>query len=161
MKTIYVNIGAPGSGKTTFCKNMMESLTSVGYHSRDDIRFEITAEDQPYFKYEKQVFERYIKEIKEDIENEVEHIIMDATHISYLSREKALHPIMPLAIEKGYTIVFQVFERPFEYCQANNAKREGRLRVPDNVITSMIKNLTIPDSTELSHYGIAKVVEIL
>ena len=58
---LYVMIGVPGSGKSTFIKNNKKEKDI--YVSRDQIRFKYLKEGEPYFTHEKQVFKEFLFEI--------------------------------------------------------------------------------------------------
>ena len=94
---LYLLMGAPGSGKSTWIKNHL-SLTDK-YVSRDEVRFSMVSEGEEYFSKENQVFKEYVKRINEGLENY--DVFADATHITAASRNKLLRAITtkPTSIE--------------------------------------------------------------
>ena len=93
MKTLIVMCGIPGSGKSTWIKNHINSFKgSVKVVSRDTIRFNLVAEDEEYFSKEKEVFSTFISEIKDGLNNN-DYTIADATHLNEKSRAKLLHAL--------------------------------------------------------------------
>ena len=50
---LFINIGLPGSGKSTFCENHMRHFPII---SRDRIRFSLLKDKDAYFSNEKEVF---------------------------------------------------------------------------------------------------------
>ena len=51
-KQLFIMIGAPGSGKSTWVKKQLRNDIDA-YVSRDEIRFSMLQEGDAYFKYEK------------------------------------------------------------------------------------------------------------
>lgn len=91
---LYIMIGVPGSGKSFFIKNNMIPIidTSFAVISRDEIRFSLVTEDEPYFSKEGEVYKIFIQKIKESLkENEI--TIADATHLNYYSRTKLMRAL--------------------------------------------------------------------
>ena len=57
MANLFIMMGAPGAGKSTFIKNLKgESGIPI---SRDQIRFSMVKEDEPYFSKEKEVYKEF------------------------------------------------------------------------------------------------------
>ena len=54
-KNLFLLVGPPASGKSTFLAKMMPMLENARCISRDDIRFALVAEDEPYFCREDEV----------------------------------------------------------------------------------------------------------
>ena len=74
--------GVPGSGKSTWAREQVVKLDGKGIIiSRDVIRFSMLGDNDAYFAHEDEVFDEFIKEIQEAI-NDQEHtsIFIDATH---------------------------------------------------------------------------------
>ena len=57
---LYVMIGCPGSGKSTYAK---KHFPHALYVSRDEIRFNLIAENEEYFSKEDEVFTEFINAI--------------------------------------------------------------------------------------------------
>ena len=54
MIDLYIMVGVPGCGKSTWIENNRDSYSTV--ISRDEIRFNMLKSDDDYFKYETKVF---------------------------------------------------------------------------------------------------------
>lgn len=136
MSTLYMMVGIPGSGKSTFAKTLKGK-----YVSRDEIRFKLLQNEDDYFAREKDVFKKFICEIKEGlIENK--DVIVDATHLNESSRNKILSKVCPV---KAIAIVM---DTPLDVCLQRNAQRSGRSLVPEDAIRNMHQNMTMPNYDE-------------
>jgi predicted kinase len=133
MKNLFITIGIPGCGKTTWVKNKIKEIGGV-HISRDEIRFSLLNENDNYFDKEIEVFEKFISTIQESIDNEIDNnIFIDATHLSESSRNKLLSRINT----RGNNITFVNFEVPLEIALKRNEKRTGRAFVPRGQIRRM------------------------
>lgn len=147
MNTLYIMVGLPGSGKTSWAK---ENLPDTIYISRDDIRFTLVKEDEEYFSKEKEVFNTFVNKINNSLHWSFD-VVADATHLNKKSRAKlfsALH------YNKETTKVVAIYmDQPIKVCLAQNERRKGtRAYVPPRVIKDMSKNLQKPDFEEF--YGV-------
>ncbi len=146
MKNFYVLCGIAGSGKSTWINNHLAAFK--GYTkvvSRDDIRFMIVNEDEEYFSREKQVFKKFIEELKDGLEN-CDNVIADATHLNLASRTKLLRNLTSSL--KDANVYAIVIDTPVKTCLKQNATRRGRRFVPEDQIIAMEKRLTIPTFEE-------------
>lgn len=143
MKTrLFMMVGAPGTGKSTFVLNNMKE--DFIYISRDKIRYSLLEEGDNYFAKERQVFNQFILSINEAIMwDEYPNIIIDATHLTKASRAKVLKRLA--SVDEIRAIVMTT---PLETALERNAKREGRERVPDDVIKSMYESFELPTKEE-------------
>lgn len=132
---IVMVCGCPGCGKTTWIKSYMEDHPEEQciHISRDEIRFGMVSENEEYFSKEDAVFEEFIRQIQEAIDNETEVIFVDATHISWRSRDKVLSQLDL----KEYQLKYVKFDITAATCIKRNNKRKGRARVPESVIRRM------------------------
>ena len=87
MNKLYIVMGTPGSGKSTWIQNHLDEHSV--WVSRDDVRFSMVAEDEEYFSKEKQVFKEYTRRINNALENGYD-VFADATHLNKASRNKLL-----------------------------------------------------------------------
>ena len=142
-KTIWLLSGLPGSGKSTWARQKITENGGV-WCSRDEVRFSIVKEDEEYFSHENEVFNTWIKQINEALENpEVENVYIDATHLNDKSRNKVLNRLTKnIDIEK---IINVLFLTPLETCLERNKQRSGRAVVPEEVIRNMAKTFQIPE----------------
>ena len=146
MKNFYVLCGIAGSGKSTWINNHLAAFK--GYTkvvSRDDIRFMMVNEDEEYFSREKQVFKKFIEELKDGLEN-CDNVIADATHLNLASRTKLLRNLTSSL--KDANVYAIVINTPVKTCLKQNATRRGRRFVPEDQIMAMEKRLTIPTFEE-------------
>ena len=142
--TLYILIGIPGSGKSTFAKRFQNEY-DTSWISRDKIRFDTIKEDEEYFSHESEVFQKFIDNIIFGLRNSL-NVIADATHINMSSRRKLTY-----AIDKefnNYKIVYVIFDTSFDICLARNNAREGRACVPEQVMKNMYKDFRIPRDDE-------------
>lgn len=142
MPTLFIYCGIPGSGKSYFAKNVQ---SKVHYISRDEIRFNMIEENEEYFSKEKAVFKLFSTSIAKVLEKG-QDVIADATHISKASRAKLIKAIDGYFSE--YKIACIVFDTPFEVCCERNAAREGRARVPDEVMRRFRAGWELPEMEE-------------
>lgn len=146
MSNFYVMCGIAGSGKSTWIKNHLATLKGyTAVISRDDIRFMMVNEDEEYFSREKQVFKKFIEDLKDGLEN-CDNVIADATHLNLASRTKLLRNLSSSL--KNVNIYAIVINTPVEDCLKQNATRRGRRFVPEDQIVAMNKRLTIPTFEE-------------
>ena len=144
-----VLVGIAGSGKSTWAKEYMKDQERQGRNivriSRDEIRFSFIEDNEEYFAKETQVFNTYIKNIREHLEDDVTDIVIaDATHINANSRKKLLKKLNL----SNVTVVAVVFETPVSRCIEQNKLREGRECVPRVAIYNMRKYFTMPTHEE-------------
>ena len=143
MSKLLLLCGIPGSGKSTWVSKFISENDAVVV-SRDAIRFAFLREDEDYFAHEKEVTECFYKMIHEVLESgQYDYVIADATHNTPRSRANALNGIEAHLIE-GVEIIPVYFNVPVEVCKFRNSLREGRARVPDEVIERMARQRVKP-----------------
>jgi predicted kinase len=149
MPNLYILVGIPGCGKSTFSADFVAEGQRVGikicHVSRDDIRMQYVRNDEEYFAHETVVFNKYAKTVAEALANGSD-VVADATHVNQASRTKLIRAIDKYFTE--YTIHYVYFDIPVEKCLERNAKREGRARVPEEAIRMMARNLRKPTAGE-------------
>lgn len=134
--TLYVMVGIPGSGKSTFIHKYLSNYKCV---SRNIIRLLTITDVDTYFAKEDIVFKQYIQEIKNTLTlgNDV---VADATHISGGSRRKLIHALGKI----DYNLVFIVMATDFKICNERNNNRTGLAKVPQTAMDRMYSQFTYP-----------------
>ena len=155
-KTLFLMVGCPASGKSTFIKKQIYLMTNAKVISRDEIRFSLVAEDEPYFSREDEVFDCFINEIREAIKT-YDYVFVDATHLNKNSRFKTLKRLY--LNHNEVAVVPIVFTTPLETCLLRNEYREGRRRVPEDAIKRMYNSFTWPDTDNYNYSSIWVVNE--
>ena len=141
---IWLMIGAPGSGKSTAAKTIFVASDSI-YISRDAIRFAKLQPEEQYFAHEDEVFDEFISDIQDAINNEEYCIIADASHLTQKARLMVLSRlVLPTKDYVEYRINAVVIETPLDICIHRNAQRTGRAYVPPTAITRMYKSYEDP-----------------
>ena len=144
MTKVILMCGIPGSGKSTLAKGLL--LDGDVYVSRDEIRFVMVKEDEPYFLKEDQVFECFVNTVKANIISKKERIYVDATHLNAKSRAKVMRELRHFE-DVGFEAIF--VDTPLEVAIERNEKRAGtRAHVPQDVIRNMNRTLTCPEYNE-------------
>ena len=140
MAKLFLTVGLPGSGKSTYLKNHCKENDVIV--SRDAIRFSMVAEGEEYFSKEKKVFKEYCRQINENLAAGY-NVFADATHLNAASRRKVLDKV------KGYDMVGAiVMNTSLTEALRRNDNRTGREFVPHSVIRRMAAQFEFPDVTE-------------
>ena len=147
-------MGCPASGKTSYAHNVEKACEAFGnltyrHISRDAIRFSLVGENEDYFSKEKEVFETFVSEVQKAIDDKINVIVIDATHVSEGSRKKILSRLHHIY---NYELEAVVFDVSIETLKERNQMREGRARVPDSAIENMYYNFSEPTIEELQNY---------
>lgn len=142
MPTLYMLIGVPGSGKTTWIKNNKHNAVVL---STDD---KIEAEAERSGKTYSEVFQDTIKQATVEMHRDLakaigerRDIIWDQTNITRKSRKSKLSQI-----PKDYHKVAVFFSVPPDL-RERLASRPGKI-IPEPVILSMINQLEPPTKEE-------------
>jgi predicted kinase len=121
-----------GSGKSSWCRQWVSKHNKSIWISRDAIRYSILAPGEEYFSREQEVLKEFRRQAQNAIDNEeINYVLLDASHLSDKSIAKTLKN---LNISKDVRVVNVRLTTPLEVCLERNALREGRERVPDEVI---------------------------
>lgn len=150
-KHLYLMIGVPGSGKSTYAKNILKYGDI--YISRDEIRYSLLTEEDDYFAKENEVIKTFIDNIDKSLVNEeyCGDVYADATHLSPKSRAQVLNQLKNK--DKVSAIYLDI---PLDLILERNAKRKGRALVPENVVRRMYNSVILPTKVE----GIEELIVI-
>lgn len=145
MRTILVYKGLPGCGKSTEAKKLLKKEPDRWKRvNRDDIRNMV---DDGFFSKENEDFVSIVSDaiVRKALADGYD-VILDNTHLSPQSLKK----IHNLAEGVGdVQVVEKAFNEPVSVCLERNAKREGKARVPDEVIHRMAKSSGIDKGKKL------------
>ena len=148
MTVLYLMCGVPGCGKSTWInKNKIDSDIVI---SRDVVRFSLVKENEDYFSKENLVFNTFIDQINEAIDNHASTIYVDATHINETSRNKVLDR---LHLSDKVKVIPVFIKEKLETCLHRNSLREGRANVPEKAIIRMYNSLHAPNFNEKHYYA--------
>lgn len=154
-KNLYLMVGIPGCGKSTFCKARLGE--GVKWISRDVVRFSMITDKDNYFAKEDFVFAEWIKQVQEAINDDSTlHIFVDATHINANSRFKTLRS---LRIPNDVNVIYCVFDTDFATCVRRNKQRTGLALVPDSAMRNMKKNFQDIQDYEIKNFN-AKILRV-
>lgn len=151
-KQVYIMMGVPGSGKSTWVKKQLNKYTDA-YISRDEIRFAMLKDGEDYFAHENNVFATFVeKSVDAILDKTKKRVFIDASHLNAGSRAKILNGIYA---EMGYREQTELFDvnvvwlkTSLKTCLERNANREGRANVPAKTIKSMWNSQTLPKDDE-------------
>lgn len=157
MSYLIMFCGIPGSGKSTEARRMVESLASknisVGYVSRDEVRFSMISKNGGYFSKEKEVFNKFIEKMNNSL-NKNDCTIIDATHVSEASRVKVLRRVEnPNSVQ----LLVLALLTPLDVCMRQNDLRTGRECVPHDAIENMAGQFKNPTEKEFVKFGFNSV----
>ena len=138
MSVLYLMVGIPGSGKSTFARKYLRE--NDVWISRDEIRFDLLEVGDEYFAHENKVFNTFVEHINWALNSGFDNVYADATHITKGSRAKLLKRITAKRAETSAIFL----DTPLDMCLINNAQREGLSKVPEDAIRSMSKSLQPP-----------------
>lgn len=146
---LYMMIGVPGSGKSTYAKNFIKYARykegrNIVYISRDEIRFSLLKEGDSYFSKEKQVYKIFIENARAALK-EGKDVLIDATHMTWGSRHKVFRNLTNIA---GLEVYGMWMRTPFHECAKRNQAREGKCRVPDDQFANMVEQFEEPELKE-------------
>ena len=151
MKELVLMMGVPGSGKSTYARNILKYGDI--YVSRDEIRYSMLTDEDDYFAKENEVIKTFIQYIDDAlIDTQYQgKVYADATHLSPKGRAQVLNQ---LKNKNKVSVIY--LDVPLNVILARNAQREGRALVPENVIRRMYKSIILPTKAE----GIEKLITI-
>lgn len=142
-KHLYLMMGVPGSGKSTYAKNILKDGDI--YISRDEIRYSLLTEEDDYFAKENEVIKTFIDNIDKSLvmEEYCGDVYADATHLSPKSRAQVLNQ---LKNKDKVSVIY--LDIPLNIILERNAQRKGRALVPENVVRRMYNSIILPTKAE-------------
>jgi predicted kinase len=143
MSTIYIAVGLPGSGKSTYAKNFIKDK-DIEYLSSDELRavFGKGEDDQTVTPLVFGHIKRKVDEFLKDGKN----VLVDATSVNRKERADYINT----AKKYGAKVVVLVFKMDRQGLIDRNKKRgqEGGRVVPDWVIDKMLAKFEEPSHSE-------------
>lgn len=127
--TVYILIGLPGSGKSTYAKS-----TGFPVFSSDEIRKEFD-----YKIPDNEVFNILQERLRECLKSG-KNCIFDALNLGRKNRKVFIDSLKDIPCNK----VCQFFVIPIEKCKERNSLREGIARVPDKVYDEKVRTFNLP-----------------
>ena len=142
-KHLYLMMGVPGSGKSTYAKNILKYGDI--YVSRDEIRYSLLTDKDDYFAKENEVIKTFIESIDKSLvmEEYCGDVFADATHLSPKGRAQVLKQ---LKNKDRVSVIY--LDIPLNVILERNAKRTGRALVPENVVRRMYNSIQLPTRAE-------------
>ena len=142
MSDLYYLVGLPGSGKSTFAKQLAKENGALIFSS-DEIRKEIGADGGDSTKHG-EVFNILHTRIIDSLSKGCD-CIYDATNISYKNRVRFIKYLNSSKVDNVNKICV-IVATPYEICKEFNKKRKAV--VPDEVIDRMYKAWNTPYYSE-------------
>jgi len=141
MSKMYLMVGAPGVGKSTYIKNHIQD----GEHiiSRDVIRYGLLTDEDDYFAKEKEVYAELINQINQAIEEDATFYV-DQTSLNRKSRKGLLSKLN----HRPDTIIAIYLKSSLSKILSQNALRSGRAFVPETAVINMYSVLEEPTFNE-------------
>lgn len=140
MNKLYVLIGLPASGKSTWATNKIKEDKDIILLSSDSLRKELLGDENDQSNNNK-VFRELYKQLKDNL-NDGKSVIFDATNISYKKRVNFLNEISGIKCKK----VAVYFNTPLYMCVHKDKKRNRT--VGEGLINKMFLNMNIPSYSE-------------
>ena len=141
--TLYITVGLPGSGKSTYAKNFIKDK-EIEYLSSDELRavYGKSEEDQSVTSF---VFGHIKKKVDEFLKDD-KNILVDATSVNRKERSDYINT----AKKYGAKVVAIVFKMDRQGLIDRNKKRgeQGGRVVPDWVIDKMLAKFEEPSYSE-------------
>lgn len=149
MKTLYVCIGIPGCGKSSWTDKFISERTFTSVINMDAIRLEKTGS---YSDQSKNGIVHAVatERLKKSMEDGTDDIIWDNTTVVMKYRK----PLIQMANDYGYNVVAVFFNVALDVAKARNVNR-SRI-VPEDVINRMFASLVPPLLSE----GFTEIIKV-
>lgn len=139
MKKIFLLVGLPASGKSSFCESFRNNKNTV-ILSSDAIRKELFGSEECQ-KNNKLVFMTLHKRLEESLAKDKD-VVYDATSLTKQVRANIISKFR----NKASKIICVYFNTPLKECIKRNERRDRK--VPVNVMKDMAKRLEEPEMDE-------------
>lgn len=138
--TLYVMIGIPGSGKSTFARGVLCKIHNAMHVSRDEIRSRLAKDYSEEFVKDNEslVYKEYIGTIRVGLL--VGDVVADATQYTAKSRKNLLKNLSLNDVD----VVYVVLNTPLKVCKERNSSRKGREYVSEDKIDFFFNHLELP-----------------
>ena len=143
MGRLYMLVGLPGCGKSTYAKSVAQNHPNYVWVSSDNVRYTMINDQAHYFDHEYEVYKEFTNQIKMNLNNGF-NVLADATHLTRNSRKKLLNA---LEIDANEVSVIWI-DTSFETSCERNSKREGITRVPQQQMFKMRNRFQAPQFFE-------------
>lgn len=145
MRTAYILVGIPGSGKTTWADRRAQNgnmlVVSTDYHVEQEARRTGKTYSEIFEEYMPMAIELMLNDIKWAKENGMD-IIWDQTSTTVASRAKKIRML------SDYSLIAVVFPIPPEKeLQERLASRSGKV-IPNDVLEKMKNGFVLPTKEE-------------
>ena len=149
--TIYIAVGLPGSGKSTYAKNFIKDK-NIEYLSSDELRA-VYGKDETDQSVTSIVF-GHIKRKVDEFLKDGKNVLVDATSVNRRERSDYINT----AKKYGAKVIALVFKMDRQGLIDRNKKRgeQGGRVVPDWVIDKMLSKYEEPSTSE----GIDEVIYV-
>lgn len=140
MKKLTIMVGAPGSGKTTYAKDLVKKSGNTVIISSDEIRAELFG-DEAVQADPTRVFSLAYARANKALANGKD-VIFDSTAANPLLRSR----VVEACGKNAEAVEFVFIDTPLDVCLKRNKMRSRH--VPDNVIRRYIARLIPPTEAE-------------
>lgn len=142
MANLILICGCPGSGKSTYLKNHINTTTTT-IISRDEIRFSIVKPWEDYFSHEDEVVATLWSKVNEELAKGKD-VAVDQTSLTPKARKYLIDHV------KGYKELIAIWmDTPLETCLERNELRKGtRAYVPREQVRRMYYGFIYPSFDE-------------
>lgn len=131
---LYILIGIPCSGKSTYAANIILKKPNALIIATDEIRKKLTGTYKFSLDSNKMVFDIAKKMIDEALKQGFD-VVFDATN----TNKKYRNSIISIAKRNNFKIFAIVFKTPLKICLKRNSKRSLEKIVPEDIIVAMSK----------------------
>ena len=142
-QALYVMVGLPGAGKSTYSKRLAECLPNGVVYSFDDIEEAMKSDGSAYYAGHSVMRETY-RRIASSLKNG-QQVIFDSTNVIRAQRETFLSLVDGLNVTDLRKICV-VIDTPLGKCLEHNLERDRN--VPESVIYHLAKKFEQPSYEE-------------